>query len=218
MSTTTSNLGLTLPAVSEAADISVLNTNFQKIDALGGYGLGSTEGGGYIDDCNVATTIGWYNLLGSSTLNLPTEYKTMGYGSLRVERRGSYITQTIVFMQNSAVRSSSDSGATWTSWEWVNPPMRLGVEYCTTERYMDMPVYVKMIEFGTLPNGTNKSVAHGINKTYTVRSEITCTGTGQMLEYNPGITWVAVTGTEVHITTNTDLSSFAVYFTVWYTK
>lgn len=32
--------------------------------------------------------------------------------------------------------------------EWVNPPMMLGVEYRTTERYLGEPVYVKAVDFG----------------------------------------------------------------------
>ena len=40
MATSTTNLGLTKPSVNDAADIGVLNSNFDKIDALGGYGLG----------------------------------------------------------------------------------------------------------------------------------------------------------------------------------
>ena len=54
------------------------------------------------------------------------------------------------------------SGNTWLPWEWVNPPMQLGVEYRTTERYLGKPVYVKLINCGNLPNGTTKEVAHGI--------------------------------------------------------
>lgn len=47
--------------------------------------------------------------------------------------------------------------------EWINPPMILGVEYRTTERYLGKPVYVKAIDFGELPNNSAKSVAHGIS-------------------------------------------------------
>lgn len=122
--------------------------------APGGYGLGST-GGYHIDDCNQATTIGWYYLSGGSTLNIPDEYKTMGYGSLRVERRSSYITQTNIFMQYSAVRYSNDSGATWSGWEWVNPPMSLGVEYRTTERWQGKAVYCKLVDLRTLPDSAS---------------------------------------------------------------
>ena len=32
--------------------------------------------------------------------------------------------------------------------EWLNPPMLLGVEYRTTERYMGKPVYAKLIDLG----------------------------------------------------------------------
>lgn len=32
--------------------------------------------------------------------------------------------------------------------EWVNPPLALGVEYRTTERYMGKPVYVKVVDCG----------------------------------------------------------------------
>ena len=41
--------------------------------------------------------------------------------------------------------------------EWVNPPMNLGTEYRTTERYLGEPVYVKLVDCGTLPaQGTYK--------------------------------------------------------------
>lgn len=49
-----------------------------------------------------------------------------------------------------------------TPMEYLNPPMELGVEYRTTERYLGKPVYVKLINCGNLPNGTTKEVAHGI--------------------------------------------------------
>ena len=36
--------------------------------------------------------------------------------------------------------------------EWVNPPMLIGVEYRTTERYNSKPVYCQLVSFGTLSN------------------------------------------------------------------
>ena len=42
--------------------------------------------------------------------------------------------------------------------EWINPPMSLGVEYRTTERYTGKPVYIKLVDFGSLPNHTFKTV------------------------------------------------------------
>ena len=52
-------------------------------------------------------------------------------------------------------------GNTWLPWEYVNPPMQLGVEYRTTERYLGKPVYVKVVDFGFLPNNTLKTVTLG---------------------------------------------------------
>lgn len=52
----------------------------------------------------------------------------------------------------------------WGAWEWVNPPMMLGVEYRTTERYLGKPVYVKAVDCGNLPApGSTKNVSHGVS-------------------------------------------------------
>lgn len=48
--------------------------------------------------------------------------------------------------------------------EYQNPPMLLGVEYKTTERYLGKPVYVKAVDCGNLPApGSTKNVSHGIS-------------------------------------------------------
>lgn len=41
--------------------------------------------------------------------------------------------------------------------------MNLGTEYRTTERYLGKPVYVKAVDFGSLPNNTIKIVTFGDN-------------------------------------------------------
>ena len=48
------------------------------------------------------------------------------------------------------------SGNTWATWENINPPMALGVEYRTTERYEGKPVYTKLVDCGNITN--NKEV------------------------------------------------------------
>jgi hypothetical protein len=49
--------------------------------------------------------------------------------------------------------------------EWLNPPMVVGTEYRTTERYNGKVVYTKSVSFGTMPNSTNtsKKVEHKIS-------------------------------------------------------
>lgn len=48
-------------------------------------------------------------------------------------------------------------GNTWLPWEWVNPPMQLGVEYRTTERFNGNPVYAKTIDCGNMPAANSTS-------------------------------------------------------------
>jgi hypothetical protein len=40
----------------------------------------------------------------------------------------------------------------WMGWEWFNPPMSVGVEYRTTERWNDKPVYTKLVDCGAVTN------------------------------------------------------------------
>ena len=42
--------------------------------------------------------------------------------------------------------------------EWINPPMVLGTEYGTTERYNGERVYVKVLDGGQLPNTSLKTI------------------------------------------------------------
>ena len=46
----------------------------------------------------------------------------------------------------------------WNSWEWINPPMLLGTEYRTTERYLGKPVYAKLVDLGEGTNGKTVNV------------------------------------------------------------
>lgn len=56
----------------------------------------------------------------------------------------------------------------WLSLEWENPPMNLGTEYRTTERYLGKPVYVKLFDVGELPSNSFKKEAHSLTKTAVV--------------------------------------------------
>jgi hypothetical protein len=43
---------------------------------------------------------------------------------------------------------------TWEPFEWENPPMLLGIEYRTTERYLGKPVYKQAVSVGTMGVGS----------------------------------------------------------------
>lgn len=71
---------------------------------------------------------------------------------------GSYNKNRQGFRMIKYKRDSSDPAGQWDPLEYINPPMQLGVEYRTTERYLGKPVYCRLIDFGSLPNATTKMV------------------------------------------------------------
>lgn len=111
------------------------------------------------------------------------------------------------------------AGAQIYPWEWVNPPMHLGVEYRTTERYLGKPVYVKTVNFGALPNNTEASVTFGDATTQAFA--VTARALKDTLSYtlpilDQAIVWAA--GTVVYIKTTVDYSAWTGVVTVKYTK
>lgn len=80
-------------------------------------------------------------------------YKFASTNALAEFRTTNSVGVTII-----GYRGYGDAG--WKPIELLNPLMSLGVEYRTTERYKEKPVYVKLVNFGNLPNETNMGVAH----------------------------------------------------------
>ena len=118
-------------------------------------------------------------------------------------------------------------------WEWVNPPMELGVEYRTTERYLGEPVYVKVVNCGVLPSGATLTVKHEIAnvgmiaEAKAIASNSTAGYNGRApfpQVYNNSLTngWtnylVAATSKEILIYCGGGLAGCSVYVTMRYTK
>ena len=109
---------------------------------------------------------------------------------------------------------------TWHEWEIVNPPMVVGEEYRTTERYMGKPVYTKLIFCDTLPNTTYKLFPHGA----AVKQAIRCVGQmsdGNSLPFRFNATnFVEIyAGPEnVVIYAGNDKTNRSAYAQMWYIK
>lgn len=145
-------------------------TDAQKTQARGnieaapdGFGLGKGEAHEVVPDCNDVKLSGLY-IMSSKTTNYPSLIPNGKYSLLRVSARTeSEILQEVFCIgidgqyDFSAVRSYGNTGV-WSPWEYVNPPMQLGVEYRTTERYLGKPVYTMAFQFGALPNSSDKVV------------------------------------------------------------
>ena len=115
-------------------------------------------------------------------------------------------------------KSSSDPSA-WQPFEWEHPPMQLGVEYRTTERYNSKPVYKKAVNTGALSAGTSKSVAHGVQDIGLRLSALYgLNNNGDNLVSNPGITGILVDGSNITITTAAGFSTSNSWVVIAYTK
>lgn len=198
--------------IGNVRDTEWLRNNF----APAGYGLG-VKNGHDCTDCNAAILNGTYYIFGESAVNHPGN--SMQYGCMDVKRRGSYITQIIHYDYYEVKRFSKNDGTTWGEWEWVNPPMALGVEYRTTERYMGKPVYTKLVDCGYMPNATTKGVVHNLDVVIPIR----CSGQYENSHTIPNLlpaeqTSVSFDKSKIFITSTADLSKSFVYVQLWYTK
>ena len=117
------------------------------------------------------------------------------------------------------LKKSSSEPSAWQPFEWEHPPMQLGVEYRTTERYNSKPVYKKAINTGALSAGTSKSVAHGVQDIGLRLSALYgLNNGGDNLVSNPGITGILVDGSNITITTAAGFSTSNSWVVIAYTK
>lgn len=82
-----------------------------------------------------------------------------GYGCLVGH---SYSVKDVGWRFNRMIRNCQDG--VWQPWEYENPPMRSGVEYRTTERYLGKVVYVKLITGKAFGANATVGISTGIDK------------------------------------------------------
>ena len=109
--------------------------------------------------------------------------------------------------------------------EWINPPVLQGVEYCTTERWQGKPVYTKLVDFGALPNNSQKVVSAGLSSKASNMLRVAGTRSdGEVLPlwYRDGSADKTVTlyssRDNIAIITNYDCSKMTAYVQLWYVK
>ena len=113
-------------------------------------------------------------------------------------------------------------GGEWLPWEWENPPMSPDVEYRTTERHNGKVVYTKLVDFGALPNATEKIVTCMPKNA----SMIEAVGYASGTTYNlliPGYKSIESMGSNrssgtLWISTTNDMSAYNAWITIKYTK
>lgn len=106
---------------------------------------------------------------------------------------------------------------TWADPEWVNPPMVVGVEYRTTERWSGSPVYCMTVDYGQLPASTYKAMTIATTVNKCLRYNLVNKYSSFMLTGHKDVR-VDCSGTSLQITTYSDLSNYYAWCTLWYTK
>ena len=133
--------------------------------APAGFGLGGqskelTSG----DDLNTIWENGWYRWGSSSPQNAPDMAPGNGESRYIFARVTNYDAQNVLQeywslnqgAQNQARRICRNG--VWGPLEWINPPMKIGVEYRTTERYDGKPVFVMAVNGGAFPDNSSKII------------------------------------------------------------
>ena len=193
--------------------------------APSGYGLGgmSSKMIRSVTELDGYTNGGWYYFAcpGSTIGNV-----YLNYGSVFVHPfiEGNCVQELRPLNTNTVLRRFSYSG-TWSEWEVENPPMALGVEYRTTERWNGKTVFCKIVDCGKMPNATTKSIDILAGTTCRI---IRCKGTMMggtnylTLPFKVDATHEANChgqNQNVVLYANYDLSdSYNAYVTAWYTK
>ena len=129
-----------------------------NIDAApGGFGLGGVlvdapENSEGFADANLITATGFYRAV-SNVLYGGWHYIIhLNYDSATALQLAAYVSGEVYGAREKRLN-------VWGDWEHTNPPIELGIEYRTTERYLGKPVYVKLVDCGTLPaQGTHKDL------------------------------------------------------------
>lgn len=119
------------------------------------YGLGVSTPTVILTDCNEGIYSGWYK-----TANSAANAPLVAGGWMRADMFDqSNGTQTWHYEQFGGVMAQRYLiNGVWQPWEYVIPPMLVGVEYCTIERWHGKPIYHKLVEFGYLPVSGTKTV------------------------------------------------------------
>lgn len=130
-----------------------------NIDAApGGFGLGGVladapENSEGFADANLITATGFYRAVRNVLYGGWHYIIHLNYDSATALQLAAYVSGEVYGAREKRLN-------VWGDWEHTNPPMELGIEYRTTERFWGSPVYYKIVDCGQIAD--NKQVEHGI--------------------------------------------------------
>jgi hypothetical protein len=150
-----------------------------------------------------------------------SDYVSFGFLFKSSANNGSFVAYS-AFARGTSMTKTKYGGA-WQPLEWNNPPMELGKEYRTTERWQGKAVYTKSVSVGNLPNATTKTIENVVTDgfsdlvdlTYSIYAgatkRITDSRVSMNISASGGIASLVITATE-------NVSGYAGFVTLKYTK
>lgn len=116
-------------------------------------------------------------------------------------------------------------GSGWTPWEWINPPMIPGVEYRTTERWNERPVFTMLVNCNAGPNkGITETPIPAENFERGIFCSVHAVSGGSLVLPVMGISvtgdfsCAGIVNGYVRISSNVDCTGYIYYATVKYLK
>lgn len=161
-----------------ASELFKIPHTWQDVGAAPGeFGLG--EAAKQIVDWNSATKTGFYWSTGEAA-NRPFDWQAAwGYTIAANENESPDLTQVAFTYTGGSDSTMRDNfyqkvryckgTIGWSEWEWVNPPMALGVEYRTTERYLGKPVYTQLFQITGITDGKQESLLSASQVSHVIR-------------------------------------------------
>ena len=208
-------------------DNTTLTTELAK-KAPSGYGLGGNASKvvSSLTELDTITDNGWYGFscMGTNIMGI-----IFNFASVFVSRYGNFSFQELRIANRTCVLYRYYNGTTWFDWEIDNPPMALGKEYRTTERFNDEPVYRKIVSYtntetlGDSNSSKDITIPHGISN---LKKTVSCSAsrdTYHLLPYpttaggDTGVTVVNTAAINLRITKDS-WGAGTWYFDLKYTK
>ncbi len=215
-----------LPDIGEAGAVTYgpqQLTQLQKLQARAniaaaptGFGLGGTYEAEALANADDALVTGWYTV-DDNTENLPVS------GASGVLYAASTDAEKMVYQRfypgaaDATVERRSFDGV-WGQWEWVNPPMVIGTEYRTPQRWNGKALYTKLINCGLMPANGSVSIALGISASSIQQANLVGHRSNtRAAVFYPNLT-CSFSGTSAYVAYNAANTDVTAYLTVYYTK
>lgn len=124
--------------------------------APAGFGLGNRSGKSVLwSQIDSAKDFGLWSIWGDEGAKQIGNYAFNYAKMLVIPLDDNTVTQMLfpVGTDGMMLVRNCESGM-WQDWEWIDPPMAVGVEYRTVDRFMAKPVYTQIVVADEVPNYT----------------------------------------------------------------